>query len=119
MKSILIIYKYHFNLGIVENKLEFVYIDGGIDGCKQGTDLLNCQIQHDPFRAVFGKDRDFISSFHGHIIGSDTEGQQTGTELVHGVGHFCSTVFFPLARRFSGQHIRQGLSVEMVLQTVE
>ena len=62
-----------FYLRIVKNESKFVDMGGGVNGAKDGTNLLAGEVKHQPFAPVLTDERNFILVLHRHIIRTDTK----------------------------------------------
>src|ERR1700716_1443110 len=119
MVEFLIIYKNHFYPCIVQHKFKIIHSDSWIKWCKNSTDLLNCEIQNDPFRPILTKYRDLITLPGSHVATCDTKFKQTCTQLVNKFLDFLRTVSLPFTIFLAGKHISQWLPIKMILNAIK
>ena len=112
--------KDQFYGGIVQDELQFIDADGGIDRCQYGPGLLNRQVEHQPFRTVIAEDCDLVAAFNASVVGSHAEMHESGTQLVHGFPNLAGAVFLPdTAFLLGGEHVIEWGILQLPVDAIE
>src|SRR5258708_454960 len=78
MIEFLVIDKNEPHLGVVQDKLQLVGSDSGINGCKYRAGALYGEIEHDPFGPVLTNDADLLHPFGCPVTAGNPQPQKPG-----------------------------------------